>query len=163
MKRYSSKRRLKSRMRALNRIVLLGTAVLLPLYLGLRLSSSMDHIDNLPDALDRIKHPVVWSVPDNGVRYTDFFHGPPTDGYKFVVVRIDMAARMKIGYPVVPKCFRLVDDEHTRYFPLARSPLFIERTNKFFLDQGDAFKGELLFEIPRQRQSMRLLFDRYKE
>jgi hypothetical protein len=159
----SSKQRFKARMRTLNRIVLLGAALFVPLYLGVRLTGSMNRLESLPDALDRIKYPVVWSVPDDGVRDTDFFHGPPEEGHKFVIVRVQMEARMKIAYPVVPKCFRLVDDEQTRHYPLARSPLFIERTNQFYLDQDDFFEGELLFEIPHERKSERLLFDRYKE
>ena len=70
---------------------------------------------------------------------------------------------MKIGYAVVPQCFRLVDDEGNQYYPLSRSPLFLELTDEFFLDQDDVVNGELLFEIPQERSSSRLLFDRYQE
>ena len=72
-------------------------------------------LEELPDLFDRIKEPIVWQVPEGGVRYLQFHHGPPEAGSKFVGVDVELRARMKIGYPVLPKCFRLVDDEGTRY------------------------------------------------
>ena len=154
----------KGRMRSLNRAVLMGSAVLVPLYLLVRFSSSsVDRLEELPDLFDRIKEPIVWQVPEGGVRYLQFHHGPPDAGSKFVGVDVELRARMKIGYPVLPKCFRLVDDEGTRYFPMERSQLFIDRGIGFRLDRDDEVEGELLFQIPQERQAVRLLFDRYRD
>jgi len=151
-------------MRILNRIVLGGCALFVPLYLVIRLTGgSVEKLDELPDLLGRIKTPLVWQVPDDGVSYARFFHGPAATGSKFVIVRVQMEARMKIGFPLVPKCFRLVDDQNTRYYPLGHSPIFIEYSDERFLEQGEVYEGDLLFEIPRERQSVNLLFDRYKE
>ena len=89
--------------------------------------------------------------------------GDPEAGRKFVLVQLRLEARMKIGYAVVPQCFRLVDDEGNQYYPLSRSPLFLELTDEFFLDRDEVVNGELLFEIPEERSTSRLLFDRYQE
>ena len=70
---------------------------------------------------------------------------------------------MKIGYPIVPKCFRLVDDKGWRHFPLSRSPLFITRGDSFYLDRDERLEAELLFEIPEERSAERMLFDRYQD
>ncbi len=154
---------MRSRTRALNRAVLLGSAVFLPLYLLIRFTGgSAEKLEELPDLLSRIKTPIVWEVPEDVVRYERFFHGTPDEGYKFVVVRVQMKARMKIGYPIVPKCFRLVDDEGTQHFPMQRSPLFINLGNEFYLDHGETFEDEVLFQIPDERGAERLLFDRYQ-
>lgn len=158
------RRRQKARMRALNRIVLGGCALFVPLYLAIRFTGgSVDKLDELPDLLGRIKTPLVWTVPEDGVSYSTFFHGPASEGSKFVIVRVQMEARMKIGYPIVPKCFRLVDDEGWRHFPLSHSPLFIRRGDRFFLDRDETFEEDLLFEIPTERSAERLLFDRYQD
>lgn len=139
-------------------------AVFLPLYLVVRMTGgSAEKLDLLPDLLSRIKNPIVWAVPPDGVRYLHFFKGEPDRGNKFVLVTFRMEARMKIGYPIVPRCFRLVDTADTLHYPLSRSPVFIERGDEFRLEQDDAFQGELLFEIPRTRGAERLLFDRYQE
>ncbi|MBT6148714.1 MAG: hypothetical protein HN712_16665 [Gemmatimonadetes bacterium] len=151
-------------MRILNRIVLGGCALFVPLYLVIRLTGgSVEKLDELPDLLGRIKTPLVWQVPDDGVSYARFFHGPAATGSKFVIVRVQMEARMKIGYPIVPRCFRLVDDEGLRHFPLSRSPLFIDRGDGFYLDRDESIEAELLFEIPEGRSAERMLFDRYQE
>ncbi|MCH8083731.1 MAG: beta-lactamase family protein [Myxococcales bacterium] len=152
------------RMKTLNRMVLGGCAVFVPLYVAIRLTGgSAEKLELLPDLLSRVKTPIVWEVPPGGVRYLHFFHGDPGVGRKFVLVRLHMEARMKIGYAIVPRCFRLVDDEDNQYYPLSRSPLFLERTDEFFLDRDEVVEGELLFEIPEDRDSNRLLFDRYQE
>ena len=157
------KKRLEARMRALNRVVLLGVFLFLPLYLLVRFTGgSSEKLQELPDLIDRIKEPIVWEVPEGGVRYVHFFHGGPSAGAKFVLVHVRMEARIKIGFPVVPRCFRLVDDQNTRYYPLSRSPLFIEYTDEIWLDRGTALDGDLLFEVPVERSSTNLLFDRYQ-
>ena len=139
-------------------------AVFVPLYIGIRLTGgSTEKLQDLPDLLSRVKTPVVWEVPEGGVRYLFFFHGEPPAGHKFVLVKVGMEARMKLGYPVVPRCFRLVDDQNMRYYPLTRSPLFIERSDEFYMDRDDKFEGELLFEIPLEHEADRLLFERYSE
>lgn len=162
--RSTERARFKNRMRTLNRAVLMGAAVLVPLYLLFQLTKGpLDRLEELPQVFDRLKNPLVWEVPEDGVRYLDFFHGEPAAGKKFVLIEVHMTARLKIGYPVVPRCFRLVDDENTSYYPLSRSPLFIEHGIGFHLDRDDKIVGEVLFEIPRQRQSSRLLFDRYSD
>jgi len=151
-------------MKLLNRLVLLGIALFLVLYLGIRFTGgSAEKLEELPDLLDRIKTPIVWEVPEGGVRYMYFFHGAPDEGNKFVLIQIRMKARMKIGFPIISKCFKLVDDQNTRYYPLSRSPLFIEYSDEIRLDRGSVLEGELLFEIPFERKSVNLLFDRYRE
>ena len=140
------------------------SAVFVPVYIGIRLTGgSTEKLQQLPDLLERVKNPVVWEVPEGGVRYMHFFHGEPSEGHKFVLVRVRMEARMKLGYPIVPRCFRLVDDQDRRHYPLSRSPLFIERSDAFYLDRDDGFEDELLFEISLKREAIRLLFDRYRE
>jgi hypothetical protein len=154
----------RKRLKTLNRVMLGACVAFVPLYLAIRLTGgSAEKLQLLPDLLSRVKTPIVWEVPSGGVRYLHFFHGDPAAGRKFVLVRLRMEARMKIGYAIVPRCFRLVDDEDTQYYPLSRSPLFIERTEEFFLDRDEVVDGELLFEIPEDRDSNRLLFDRYQE
>ena len=162
--RTERKRFHRQRMRTLNRIVLAGCALFVPLYLAIRLTGgSVEKLDQLPDLLGRIKTPIVWHVPDDGVTYTSFFHGPAEEGSKFVVVRVKMEARMKIGYEIVPKCFRLVDDFDIHHYPRSHSPLFISRGDRFQLDRDDTVDAELLFEIPEQRSAERLLFERYQD
>jgi len=85
----------RARMRLLNRAVLAGCALFVPLYIGLRITGgSAERLELLPDLLSRIKTPIVWSVPDGGVRYLRFFHGEPSEGHRFVLVRVHMEARM---------------------------------------------------------------------
>lgn len=149
-----------SRMRLLNRVVLGGCAVFVPLYLGLKLTGgSAEKLEQLPDLLSRIKTPIVWSVPEGGVRYL----GDPSEGHRFVLIRVHMEARMKIGYPVTPRCFRLMDDGENLHYPLSHSPLFIHRGDRFFLDRDDQLDDELVFEISGDRKAERLLFERYQE
>ena len=165
MTRGGSRRGLRSpRYRTLNRIVLMSCALLVPLYLAIRFTGgSTEKLQQLPDLLERVKHPLVWEVPEDGVRYLHYFKGEPEEGNKFVLVTFRMQARMKIGYAIVPRCFRLADSAGILHYPLSRSPLFIERGDEFRLDRDDDFEGDLLFEIPRGRDAVRLLFDRYQE
>ena len=141
--------------------VVFAVLLLVPLYMVVRVTEgSLDKVRQLPELLDRFQTPLVWDVPEGGVRYLHIFDGEPTEGNKFVLVQIQMEARMKIGYEITPGCFRLVDDMDENYLPLVRSPLFLNRSTSFGLDRGDAFDDELLFEIPLERKSVRLLFDR---
>ncbi len=150
--------------RKLRRVTLMLVAVFLPLYLLIRLTGgSTEKLGKLPDVLDRWQNPVAWEVPEKGVRYLYFYHGDPSPGHKFVLLQLKLEARAKLGYPIVPRCFRLVDDSDIRHYPLSRSPLFINWGISFKLDEGDGFDEELLFEIPTDRDAVRLLFDRYIE
>ena len=152
------------RMRILSRAVLLGSAVFVPVYIAIRLTGgSAQGLQELPDLLGRLKAPIVWQVPEDGVRYERFYHASPDEASKFVLVRVQMEARMKIGYPIVPKCFQLVDDTGTRHYPLSRSPMFIHRGVPFHLDRDDTLDEELLFEIPDGAIADRLTFERYQE
>lgn len=141
---------------------------------------SVGQLEELPDLLGRLQKPIRWSVPEDGVRYLRFFHGYPAgrrpelnvgelrdevaeDVHKFVLVRVRMEARLKIGYPVVPRCFELVTDDGTRYYPMSRSPMFIRLGERFHLDRDDTIDEELLFEIPEDAKAERLTFERYHE
>lgn len=158
------KQQLNKRMRMLNRVVLGGVALFLPIYIGVKFTSgSADKIENITDVFAQINNQVSLTVPPDGVRYMHFFHGPPDEGYKFVLIDINMQANLKLAWSVVPRCFQLVDDGGRRYYPLARSPFFIEHTNEFKVDRDQIFTGQLLFEIPAERKHVSLLFDRYKE
>ena len=158
------KKRFDERMRVLNRIVLIGVMLFMPLYLFIRFTGgSHEKLQELPELFERIKQPIVWEVPEDGVKYLTFFRGRPEEGFKFVLVRLRLEARMKIGFPIVPRCFKLVDDQQRRYFPLSHSPLFITYTDEIYLDRGTVLEGELLFEIPVERKSVHLLFARYQE
>ncbi len=167
MLRSVPKKREQALLRQIRRVVLLASVGVVLVYAGIEMmrvtGGSLKRLQEMPAWLDRLKHPVVWEVPERGVRYMYFFYGKPSAGHKFVLIKIVMEARMKIGYPVVPRCFKLVDDQAKRYYPLSRSPLFIDRSDEFYMDRGDAFEGELLFEIPENREAIRLLFDRYSE
>ena len=157
-------RREKALIGKIRRITLMICVVFLPLYLVTRLTGgSTEKLGELPEILDRWQKPVEWEVPEKGVRYLYFYHSDPSPGHKFVLVQVKMEARAKLGYPIVPRCFRLVDDVDVRYYPHSSSPLFIERGNSFRLDRGDTFNEELLFEVPTERDAVRLLFDRYTE
>ena len=77
----------KRRMRTLNRIVLLCSALFIPLYLAIRLTGgSAEKLEKLPDLLSRIKTPVLWQVPGDCVRYESFFYGYPEDGSRGTTV-----------------------------------------------------------------------------
>lgn len=154
----------KSLERQISRIVLVGSLVFLPVYFAVRFTGgSVKKLEELPDFISRLQTPVVWEVPEGGVKYLHFFHAPPDSGDKFVLIDLRLQARLKLGYPIVPKCFQLVDDENRRYYPLSRSPLFIERGAEFRMDRDESLEGELLFEIPLERKSARLTFERYQE
>jgi len=150
--------------RLLRWVLVPGALLFVPIYLIIRLGgASSEKLQQLPDLIDRIKTPVVWEVPQDGVRYARFFHAPADSGEKFVVIHLRLEARIRMGFPLTPKCFRMVDDYNIRYFPLSRSPLFIQYGDSIGLDRGTVLEGELLFEIPQDRKARNLLFERYQQ
>ena len=151
-------------LRVLRRIVVPASLLFVPVYLFVRLAGgSSEKLQKLPDLMERIKEPIVWEVPPDGVRYESFFHAQAEPGYRFVVIDLRLEARIKMGFPVVPRCFRLVDDQNVRHYPLSRSPLFIQYGDSIGLEEGTVLDGQLLFEIPQERRASNLLFDRYTE
>ncbi len=166
MNRYrkSYKGRRDAYLRLLNRVVLGGVAIFVPVYFAARLTGGeAEKLANMSEAFSNIKNPIIWNVPAGGVRYVNYFQGMADSGNKFVLVDVEMEARMRIGFPVVPRCFRLVDDLNTRHYPRSHSPFFITYGDSFYMAEGDVFAGKLLFEIPADRKANNLLFDRYKE
>ena len=146
-----------------NRRVVLALVLFVPLYLIVRLTEgSLEKLRQLPDLVDRFRNPISWEVPEGGVRYASSFAGEAREGHRFVLVRVRMQARLNIAYPVVPRCFTLVDDRGSHYFPLTQSPLFKARSDSFYLGRDEGFDEELLFEIPLERESRTLLFERYQ-
>lgn len=164
-KRRSNKQsRIDANMRMLNRLILGGVAVFVPLYLLVRFTGGeAKKIENIGQVLSRIKEPIVWSVPEKGMQYLTYFQGAPDKGNKFVLIDVQIKARMRIGFPVVPRCFRLVDNLNIRHYPRSHSPFFIAHSDSFYMDSDEEFFGRLLFEIPANRKAENLLFDRYKE
>ena len=151
-------------LRRFNRYLLGVVVAFIPIYILSKFASDESlRIKSIGEVIERIKDPIVWSVPRNGVRYASYFKGVPDEGNKFVLVDIKMKAMMKIGFPVVPRCFRLVDDTKTRYYPKTHSPFFIAFSDSFYMDQDATFDGTLLFEIPIHRKASNLLFDRFKK
>ena len=147
-----------------NRRLVLALVLFVPLYLIVRFTGgSLEKLAQLPDLIERFQNPVSWEVPEGGVRYAPSFAGEPREGHKFVVVRLRLQARLNIAYPIVPRCFILVDDEGSHYNPLTRSPLFETRSDSFHLGRDEGFDGELLFEIPLERQSRTLLFEPHRK
>ena len=136
-------------------------------FMGFKLArftgGSVGRLEELPDLLGRLQKPIRWSVPEDGVRYLQFFKGYPAEGRKFVLVRVLMEARLKIGHAVVPRCFELVAADGARYYPMSRSPMFIRLGDRFHLDRDDRIDEELLFEIPEEAEAERLTFERYQE
>ena len=142
----------------------LALVLFVPIYLVLRFTGgSLEKMGQLPDLIDRFRNPISWEVPEGGVRYMAAFEGEPGKGHKFVLVRVRMRARLNIAYPIVPRCFTLVDQGDNRYNPLIRSPLFLARSDSFHLGKDDEFDEELLFEIPLESESRTLLFERFQE
>ena len=146
------------------RRAVLAMVLFVPIYLILRFTGgSLEKMGQLPDLIDRFQNPITWEVPEGGVRYMAAFEGDPGEGNKFVLVRVRMKARLNIAYPVVPRCFTLVDQGDNRYNPLIRSPLFLARSDSFHLGKDDGFDEELLFEVPLESESRTLLFERFQD
>ena len=148
----------------LNRVVLGGAALFLPIYIGVTLTGeSADKLENITNIFANINNQVSLTVPADGVRYMHFFHGPPEEGHKFVVIDIALQAHLLLAWPVVPRCFQLVDDAGVRYYPLSRSPFFIAHGVELAMEQKRVYEGQLLFEMSAERKHVNLLFDRYQE
>ncbi len=151
-------------LRRVNRYILGLIVVLIPLYILIKFTQNESiRVKSISDIVERIKEPIVWSVPEKGVRYISYFKGMPDEGNKFVLIDVEIKALMKIGFPVIPRCFRLVDNISTRYYPRTHSPFFISYGDSFYMEQNESFKGTLLFEIPINRTANNLLFDRYQK
>ena len=147
------KKLLNRRMRMLNRVVLGGAALFLPIYIGVTLTGeSADKLENITNIFANINNQVSLTVPADGVRYMHFFHGPPEEGHKFVVIDIALQAHLHLAWPVVP-----------RYYPLSRSPFFIAHGVELAMEQKRVYEGQLLFEMSAERKHVNLLFDRYQE
>ena len=68
------KKLLNRRMRMLNRVVLGGAALFIPIYVGLTLmGESADKLENIADIFANIHNQVSLTVPVDGVRYMHFF------------------------------------------------------------------------------------------
>ena len=158
------KKRLNKRLRMLNRVVLGGVVLCVPIYIGVSLTSqSADKMENLTNLFANINNQVALTVPPDGVRYMHFFHGPPDEGHKFVLIDVRLQINLQLAWAIVPRCFQLVDDRGRRYYPLSRSPFFIAHTDQLKGTKGEVYEGQLLFEIPAERKHESLLFDRYHE
>ena len=73
------KQQLKKRMRMLNRVVLGGVTVFLPIYIGVKLTGgSADKIENITNVFAQINNQVSLTVPPDGVRYCTFSTARPT-------------------------------------------------------------------------------------
>ena len=164
IKASERKKQLNKRLRMLNRVVLGGVTLFVPIYIGVRLTGgSADKLENLTNLFANINNQVALTVPPDGVRYMHFFHGSPDEGHKFVLIDVRLQVNLQLAWAIVPKCFRLVDDGGRRYYPLSRSPFFIDHTDELQGTKGEVYEGQLLFEIPSERKHESLLFDRYYE
>ena len=158
------KKQFNKRLRLLNRIALGGVTLFVPIYIGVSLTSrSADKLENLTNLFANINNQVTLTVPPDGVRYMHFFHGPPDEGYKFVLIDVRLQVNLQLAWAIVPRCFQLVDDRGRRYYPLSRSPFFIQHSDQLKGTKGVVYEGQLLFEIPSERKHESLLFDRYNE
>ena len=152
------------RLRLLNRIVLGGVSLFVPIYIGVSLTGgSADKLENLTNLFANINNQVTLTVPADGVRYMHFFHGPPDEGHKFVLIDVRLQVNLQLAWAIVPRCFQLVDDRGRRYYPRSRSPFFIDHTDELEGVRDAVYEGQLLFEIPAERKHDSLLFDRYYE
>ena len=164
IKASERKKQLNKRLRMLNRLALGGVTLFVPIYIGVSLTGgSADKLENLTNLFVNINNQVALTVPVDGVRYMHFFHGPPDEGHKFVLIDVRLQVNLQLAWVIVPKCFQLVDDGGRRYYPLSRSPFFIAHTDQLKGTKGEVYEGQLLFEIPSERKHESLLFDRYHE
>ena len=158
------KKQFNKRMRLLNRVVLGGVTLFVPIYIGVSLTGqSADKLENLTDLFANINNQVALTVPPDGVRYMYFFHGSPAEGHKFVLINVRLQVNVQLAWAIVPRCFQLADDRGRRYYPLSRSPFFIAHSDELKGARGAVYEGQLLFEIPAERAHDSLLFDRYNE
>ena len=158
------KKQLNKRLRLLNRVVLGGATLFVPIYIGVSLTGgSAAKLENLTHLFTNINNQVALTVPPDGVRYMYFFHGSPDEGHKFVLINVRLQVNLQLAWAIVPRCFQLVDDRGRRYYPRSRSPFFIAHSDELEGARGAVYEGQLLFEIPAERQHDSLLFDRYNE
>lgn len=158
------KKQFNKRLRRLNRVVLGGVTLFVPIYIGVSLTGeSADKLENLTNLFANINNQVTLTVPPDGVRYMHFFRGLPDEGHKFVLIDVRLQVNLQLAWTIVPRCFQLVDDRGRRYYPLSRSPFFIAHSDELKGTKGAAYKGQLLFEIASDRKHESLLFDRYNE
>ena len=80
-------------------------------------------------------------------------------GYKRVTIYLRIRCQRNLPFPVVPKCFTLVDSLGQGYQPLAASALFVEKGEEFWLQEGEVLKSSLFFEIPKDARPYRLRFN----
>ena len=164
IKASERKKQLNKRLRLLNRLVLGGVTLFVPVYIGVSLTGgSADKLENLTNVFANINNQVTLTVPPDGVRYMHFFHGSPDEGHKFVLIDVRLQVNLQLAWTIVPRCFQLVDDGGRRYYPLSRSPFFITHTDQLKGTKDEVYEGQLLFEIPAERKHDSLLFDRYYE
>jgi hypothetical protein len=83
-------------------------------------------------------------------------------GYKQVIVYFRVSCQKSLPFAVVPKCFTLVDSLGQGYHPLVASPLFLEKGEEFWLQEGEELKSRLFFEIPKDTKAYRLRFNQPK-
>ena len=158
------KKQFNRRMRLLNRVILGGVTLFVPIYIGVSLTGeSADKLENLTDLFANINNQVALTVPPDGVRYMYFFHGAPDEGHKFVLINVRLQVNLQLAWAIVPRCFQLVDDRGRRYYPRSRSPFFITHSTELKGARGAVYEGDLLFEIPAERTHDSLLFDRYND
>ena len=120
-RRRNKQSRLDANMRMLNRLILGSVAVFVPLYLIVRFTGGeAKKIENIGQVLSRIKEPIVWSVPEKGVQYLTYFQGAPDRAINCSNRRPNKSAYAD-RFPVVPRCFRLIDDLNIRHYPRSHS------------------------------------------
>ena len=86
------KKQLNKRLRLLNRVVLGGVTLFVPIYIGVSLTGgSADKLENLTNLFANINNQVALTVPPDGVRYMHFFHGPPDEGQQVRAHRCALA------------------------------------------------------------------------
>ena len=75
------KKQLNKRLRLLNRVVLGGVTLFVPIYIGVSLTGgSADKLENLTNLFANINNQVALTVPVDGVRYMHFFSRPARRG-----------------------------------------------------------------------------------
>ena len=81
IKANERKKQLNKRLRLLNRVVLGGVTLFVPIYIGVSLTGgSADKLENLSNLFANINNQVALTVPPDGVRYMHFFSRLPRQG-----------------------------------------------------------------------------------
>ena len=77
IKANERKKQLNKRLRLLNRLVLGGVTLFVPIYIGVSLTGgSADKLENLTNLFANINNQVALTVPQMGCATCTFFHGP---------------------------------------------------------------------------------------